>query len=59
MASPDPDVINADLLAFFKAEKAGEGRVKRGTGAREAAVIGGQNASPERNLWPSDPPSFP
>ena len=35
-----PDVINADLLAFFKAEKAGEGRVKKETGAREAAVIG-------------------
>ncbi len=36
-----PDVINADLLAFFKAEKPGEGRGKKGTGVREPAVIGG------------------
>jgi non-heme chloroperoxidase len=36
-----PDVINADLLAFFKAEKAGEGRAKKETGVREPAVIGG------------------
>ena len=41
MCTTHADVINADLLAFFKAEKAGEGRLKKETGVREAAVIGG------------------
>ncbi len=35
-----PDVINADLLAFFQAEKPGEGRAKKETAVRQAAVIG-------------------
>ena len=36
-----PDVINADLLAFFQGEEAGEGRARKETGVREPAVIGG------------------
>jgi non-heme chloroperoxidase len=36
-----PDVVNADLLAFLQAEEAEEGRVKKQTGAREAAMMGG------------------
>jgi non-heme chloroperoxidase len=41
MCTTHADVVNADLLEFFQAEKAGEGRRKKETGVREAAVIGG------------------